>query len=273
MTNQLLKIAFCIVCLAAVAFAAENDRTVVRSIATALDHLTVLEFDEAVRQAAIGSTAFQVERQDNKVFIKPLKPSVSTNLFVWTASNQHYAYELTVGDVAQMVAEVHVAGRPSPQPDKTAEIEKASEMAVSRALTGVEKVDASAIKTPKGKIGVRLEEVVHTDNTIYIRYVVENRKSSPYQLTPPVLYRLKIEHPAINLTSLEGKQVDPRTIMKNPDEARVLVATIPNSGEEEVIAPGAHKEGLLAIPRSDDVAVPSVLELVLPENVHAVVVL
>jgi hypothetical protein len=275
MKNQSLRIVFCILLVGGLAVASDNARTIspVRSIATALDHLTVLEYDEPVTQAAIGSAAYEVERQDNKVFIKPLKPGVSTNLFIWTASNQHYTYELSVGDVAKMDAEIHVPTKSAPPPDKTAEVEKAGEIAVSRALTDIQEVDASAVKIQKGKIGIRFEEILHTDKTLYIRYAIENRKAVPYQFAAPVLYQLKIEHPAINLTSLKGKQVDPRVIIKNPDEARVLVATIQNSDEDNVIAPGARKEGLLVIPKTGDFSAPSVLEVVLPDNVQAVIVL
>jgi hypothetical protein len=62
-------------------------------VATAVNHLTVLEFHEPVTMAAAGSSDFQIERQDNKVFIKPTKSGVSTDLFVWTASRR-FAYEL-----------------------------------------------------------------------------------------------------------------------------------------------------------------------------------
>jgi Conjugal transfer protein len=275
MKNQRLLIILCILVLATGSLAADNAHTIqsVRGIATALDHLTVLEYDEAVTQAAIGSAAYEVERQDNKVFIKPLKTGVSTNLFVWTASKQHYTYELSVGDAARMDAEIHVATRSAPQLDNTAEVSKVSEMAVSQALTGIREVDASAVKTSKGKIGIRFEEIVNTDKTLYIRYSVENRKAVPYQFAAPLLYQLKIEHPAVSLISLKGKQVDPRMVVKNPDEARVLVATIDNSAEEDVIAPGDRKEGLLAIPKTADLSAPTVLQVVLPDNVQAMIVL
>ena len=42
-------------------------------VATALNHLTVLEFHEPVTMAAAGSSDFQIERQEDKVFIKPTK--------------------------------------------------------------------------------------------------------------------------------------------------------------------------------------------------------
>src|SRR5689334_11327307 len=53
---------------------------------TAVEHLTVLEFAEPVAMAAAGSDAFQIERQLNKVFVKPLRLGVATDLFVWTQS-------------------------------------------------------------------------------------------------------------------------------------------------------------------------------------------
>jgi type IV secretory pathway VirB9-like protein len=62
-------------------------------VATALNHLTVLEFHEPVTIAAAGSSDFQIERQENRVFVKPMKSGVSTDLFVWTASRL-FAYEL-----------------------------------------------------------------------------------------------------------------------------------------------------------------------------------
>ena len=40
-------------------------------VATALNHLTVLEFHEPVTMAAVGSSDFQIERQGDKVFVKP----------------------------------------------------------------------------------------------------------------------------------------------------------------------------------------------------------
>src|SRR5215831_19843647 len=87
-------------------------------VATALDHLTVLEFGEPVTMAAAGSAAFQIERQENKVFVKPLKPGVSTDLFVWTASRR-FAYELEpAGEVKNMNFAIDSpAPAPKPVPD------------------------------------------------------------------------------------------------------------------------------------------------------------
>src|SRR6266700_4438971 len=71
-------------------------------VATALNHLTVLEFHEPVTMAAAGSSDFQIEREENRVFVKPMKAGVSTDLFVWTASRR-FAYELeTTPEVKNM---------------------------------------------------------------------------------------------------------------------------------------------------------------------------
>src|SRR5258708_12961694 len=64
-------------------------------VATALNHLTVLEFHEPVTMAAAGSSDFQIERESNKVFVKPVKSGAATDLFVWTPSRR-FTYELEI---------------------------------------------------------------------------------------------------------------------------------------------------------------------------------
>src|ERR1700733_12203451 len=71
------------------------DPNVVVHVATALNHLTILEFQEPVTMAAAGSSDFQIERESNKVFVKPVKSGAATDLFVWTASRR-FAYELEI---------------------------------------------------------------------------------------------------------------------------------------------------------------------------------
>src|SRR5579864_3064513 len=84
-------------------------------VATALNHLTVLEFHEPVTMAAAGSSDFQIERQEDKVFIKPIKPGAATDLFVWTASRR-FAYELeTTAEVKNMNVSVDNPLPPAPE--------------------------------------------------------------------------------------------------------------------------------------------------------------
>jgi type IV secretory pathway VirB9-like protein len=79
---------------AAVAGAQTTGQGQIRHVETSMNHLTVLEFGEPVTTLAVGDAdTFQIERHEDKVFIKPLQQGVSTNLFVWTASRE-LSYEL-----------------------------------------------------------------------------------------------------------------------------------------------------------------------------------
>src|SRR5579864_8406473 len=86
-------------------------------IATALNHLTVLEFHEPVTMAAAGSSDFLIERESNKVFIKPVKSGAATDLFVWTASRR-FAYELEITQEAKDMNFAIDSAQPVPPPRK-----------------------------------------------------------------------------------------------------------------------------------------------------------
>src|SRR5215831_2432536 len=116
-------------------------------VATALEHLTVIEFGEAVTMAAAGSPSFQIERREDKVFIKPLKAGASTDLFVWTASRR-FTYELEPpGEVKNMNFAVDSrVPTPKPAPDSKEELNDIADMMFTRALLGSERVDSANIK-------------------------------------------------------------------------------------------------------------------------------
>ena len=74
----------------------------VTKVQTALNHLTVIEVAEPITMAAAGSEAFEIERHGTRVFVKPTKPEVATNLFVWTEHGRSI-YELQpAGEVSKM---------------------------------------------------------------------------------------------------------------------------------------------------------------------------
>src|SRR5438105_4972638 len=129
-------------------------------VATALDHLTVLEFGEPVTMAAAGSPTFQIERHEDKVFIKPLKTGASTDLFVWTASRR-FTYELEpAGEVKNMNFAVDSAiPAPKPVPDNSAQLAEVADMMLMRAFLGAERINSNSISEQKGRITVRIEHV------------------------------------------------------------------------------------------------------------------
>src|SRR5579864_2245688 len=78
------------------------DRTKITRLATTQNHLSILEFNEPVKEVAVGSSNFKVEWRENKVFVQPLEPDAATNLFIWTASGRQ-SYELVpAGSVDEM---------------------------------------------------------------------------------------------------------------------------------------------------------------------------
>jgi type IV secretory pathway VirB9-like protein len=81
------------------------DRNRVTRLGTTQDHLSVIELGEPVTQVAAGSSSFKIEWRENKVFIQPLEPGATTNLFIWTACGR-LSYELLP---AASVEQMHFA--------------------------------------------------------------------------------------------------------------------------------------------------------------------
>jgi hypothetical protein len=268
---------FCSVALAGASERPVPDRAVPPSqrVVTALDHLTVLEYDEPVAQAAAGSPAFQIERQDNKVFIKPLKSGVTTNLFIWTASKKSFSYELTVGDVINMNAEIRIA---VPKPaaaaatgDTSAQVEQVADMLITRTLLGAEPVDGASIKIPRNRVGLRIQQVFRSKNSLYIQYSIENLSGRPYRITTPHLYEIQVEQSSVNLLSLRGRQLDQQIIDELGRTVQIPLAIAHADSEAGDIAPRERKLGIVAIRRSQDPSSPLVLKIAFDANVSATV--
>ncbi len=243
-------------------------------VATALDHLTVIEYDEPVVEAAVGSSAFQIERQDNKVFIKPLKVGALTNLFVWTASNQQSSYELSVGEVANMDSEIHIASpRSTSSGSDSAQKLVSPDGEVTRTLLGLQAVNSFNIKTPKGGIGIRFEEVFRNDTALFIRYSLENNSTKSYRVALSTLNEVRVEHPTVSLVSFKNRQLDQRTMAKLGVNTSVAISGVHDSADGEDIAPGGRTEGIISVPRFENFASPMVMQLVFEGNVKAMMVL
>ena len=81
-------------------------------VATAPNHLSVIELAEPVVEVAAGSSSYKIEWRENKVFVQPLDPGATTNLFIWTASGRQ-SYELVP---AQSVQDMQFAIDQEPAP-------------------------------------------------------------------------------------------------------------------------------------------------------------
>src|SRR5579872_7123899 len=90
----------------------KSDRHKVIRVETAPNHLSVIELAEPVTEVAAGSSSYKIEWRGNKVFVQPLDPEATTNLFIWTASGR-LSYELVP---APSVEEMHFAIDQEPSP-------------------------------------------------------------------------------------------------------------------------------------------------------------
>jgi len=251
---------------------AETTASKINHIATALNHLTVLEFQEPVTLAAAGSADFQIERQDNKVFVKPLKSGASTDLFVWTASRR-FSYELEpAGEVKDMNFAIdNPVATPKPAVDPPVQMEQIADMMLTRAFLGAEPVDHAGISVPKNQVGLRVEQVFRTKNSLYIQYTLENQGKDPYHVGSPTVYCQLVIASGISLPALEHHQLDLQTIQKLGDTKTIPWPIAHAESTPQDVLPGESARGVVTI--RQDVESPVVLEIVFDVDVRATLVL
>jgi hypothetical protein len=241
-------------------------------VATALNHLTVLEFHEPVTMAAAGSADFQIERESNKVFVKPIKPGAATDLFVWTASRR-FAYEL---EITQEVKDMNFAidsAQPDPptKPPLTTDMDQLADVVLTRALLGAEEIDQKGVRKPKNQVSVRVEQVFRTQSTVYVHYAVENNSGFCYRLNMPQAYELKIDDSSIALGSLSHTQLDPNTVEKLGKIRGLALPVTSVEAEMKDLRPGESTQGV--VPIRQNLRSPAIVQLVFSERVKATFVL
>lgn len=249
-----------------------NPNTVVH-VSTALNHLTVLEFHEPVTMAAAGSSDFQIERESNKVFIKPVKSGASTDLFVWTASRR-FCYEL---EIAQEVKDMNFAidsaqpVPPSAKPAVDSDTDQFADVVLTRALLGVEEIQQRNPRKMKGQVSVRVEQVFRTRSTVYVQYTIENNSRLFYRVSAPQAYQLKPDDLPIALASLVRTQLD-RIALEELGETQELTLPVANAeAEAEDLHPGETTQGV--VPIRQDLKSPAIVRLVFGDGVKATFVL
>ena len=178
----------------------------VTRVATALNHITIIELPEPVVSLSFGSDSIRVEYHDNRVLIKPTKPNVSTNLFVWTATS-HSVYEiLPAGDPTAMsyvLDQVFPVQPPPPEPSQQ-EVEKQTDTMYSSALANIRPIRSG--KLPHGLrfwyrhsgedrcdecVQLRVTRVTEDSGSYYVSVVAENKAAHPYRLREAVVTALR----------------------------------------------------------------------------------
>jgi len=244
----------------AAAGAQTTSQSQIRHIETSLNHLTVLEFGESVATLAIADPdSFQVERHDDKVFVKPLREGVSTNLFIWTASRE-MSYELDpAGQLAAMDVLVrtepapkqHVNAQASAEPSD-AEIRKIASLVLTQAMMGVEGIVRDPEKRAADRVEVDVEQVYRAKDRLYIRYSIANPSRFPFRVTnPDVCAPLPSEQP-ISLVSLRNHQINSQTFAAFKARQVSGISVIQAESGARDLAPGEKTTGVISIGSSTD---------------------
>lgn len=240
----------------------------VTHVATALNHLTVLEFHEPVTMAAAGSSDFQIERESNKVFVKPIKSGAATDLFVWTASRR-FAYEL---EITQEVKDMNFAidsaqTAPPPKPVLETDADQLADVVLIRALLGTEEIRQRNTRKAKGQVSVRVEQVFRTQSTTYVHYTIENNSPVFYRIKPPQAYQLRTDDSAVSLASLGHTQLDHVALEELGNIKPVPLPVFHAQAEAEDLHPGEATQGV--VPIRQDLKSPVTVQLVFDDGVKA----
>jgi hypothetical protein len=247
-------------------------------VATALNHLTVLEFHEPVTMAAAGSSDFQIEREANKVFVKPVKSGASTDLFVWTAS-QRFAYEL---EITQEVKDMNFAidtAQPAPAPVPVpgpkqmlgTDTEEFADVVLTRALLGAEEIKQRRARKAKGQVSVHVEQVFRTRSTVYIHYTIKNNSGLIYRVNTPEANQLQMDDSPISLLNLAHTQLDRATLEELGGTHEMALPVSHAETETDDLHPGETTQGVVSIRK--DLKSPAAVQLVFRDGVKATVVL
>lgn len=238
----------------------------VQHLATALDHITVLEFGEPVTQAAAGSSAFNIEWRQNKVLIKPMKPGASTDLFVWTASRR-FAYELDPpGEAKNMnyaLDNTIPVSKPAPTPNTDAQMAAVADMVLTRAFLGAERIDSTAARDKRNHIVVRVEDIFRSANGLYVRYSISNFTAETYSVEKPTVSRLSPVRTRVSLLALKNTQVDSDVLNLSRDDRGIPLPVAGCEVSNESLAPGETARGVIIL--RQQFTWPTVLELVFPD--------
>jgi hypothetical protein len=256
------------------------DRTKITRLSTTLNHLSVIEFNEPVKEVAVGSSNFKVEWRENKVFVQPLEPDAATNLFIWTASGRQ-SYELVP---AGSVDEMHFAIDEDPvdtQPKRgdSGALPTPPEHPKVPAAMLLESTPVKVVGTAKNrqKVEVILEDIYQKDGRVYIRYAIENGGSRTYLPATPAVFALQSPRAAQSLVGLANSQLVGDVQVRWKDEAPVSV--VHGEMQAAAVRPGQTAHGIVAfeIPQGAGNGQRTVVALRFPEDgvnsVSAVLVL
>lgn len=249
--------------------APNRDRIV--EVHTALNHLTVIEVGEPVVTVVTGSSAFKVEWRENKVFVEPKEPNVSTNLFIWTASSR-LNYELEpAGPVQNMDFAID-----HPKPPLALKVAKqlGGTEALNRnmgdppdthplvqPMLGGQPVHDAQVKPAEHRVNVFLKDLFEQDGTLYIRYEIRNDTGKVYVPGTPKVYLLNGVHSSQSLVGRGNTQLGEDEVRKLRFQGLTPVPVLDEKMRSPKISPDQETVGVVGIKLPQSSSTPHVLSI------------
>ncbi len=236
-----------------------NPNAVTR-VATALNHLSLIEMPEPITKAAIGSDDVQIEWHGNTVALKPLRQGQSTNLFVWTEHTQSSYEILPPGDVTSAAFVIdETAGRPvESKPVEIqskisgTEIQKAADTLIAQAMLQSSTVNSRGVKDSKDHVNVRITEVIRDKDALYVRYTVSNPGQHPYRVSEPEVYRFTPSAANTVVGTLKGMQIPDHKVTALGGGTAVPLIVREDRLSNQDVNPGQSVDGVLCFRTNED---------------------
>jgi hypothetical protein len=245
-----------------------NVSATITRVETALNHLTVIQLAEPVLSVAAGSEAFKVEWRENKVFIEPTQPNVSTNLFIWTKSGR-LNYELEpAGTVAGMDFAIDQAPADAPAPKtKVAVIDPQSQPNGTKAsLLGGKPVRLANYKLGKNRVQVVIKDLFQQADRVYIRYTVDNTTTRSYEVGKPQVFFLQEPRLPSTLTDRRVWQLSESEAARIDSQGQRPLEIVHQEVGSERVAPGQETVGVTGVRLPSGGRGPVVMRLVLSSS-------
>jgi hypothetical protein len=205
---------------------------------------------------AAGSAAFKVEWRDNKVFIEPTEPGVSTNLFIWTASSRlNYEIE-SAGEVGKMDFAIDYPRQLPPPPAAKVANPSLSHVGGGDPLTksyeigpmlGGRPVHSESVKPSKWRVDVVLKDVFEQKNTLFIRYEIRNNSNSVYVPGIPRVFALNGVHSPRSLVGRENSQLSETEAQRLKANGQSPLPVVDGKLRSTQLAPGEETVGVVEI--------------------------
>lgn len=236
----------------------------VTPVATALNHLSLIELPEPITRAAVGSDDVRIEWHDNTIALKPIRQGQSTNLFVWTEHTQSTYELLPPGDVtsASFVIDETNGRTDVSKPVETqaetqrkiseTEIQKTADTLIAQSMLQSSVVNSRGVKDSKDHVNVRITEVVRDKDSLYVRYTVSNPGPHPYRVSDPEVFSFTPAAASNVVGSLKGMQIPEQKVQALGAGTTSRIMAREGRISNPDVNPGQTVDGVLCFRQTED---------------------